>query len=97
MLQQFLIPIAVLYAAFSIREVFVVNRRAGKGKTIASFLHPLVSLLLAATFWLSWHTASGSEAFQQLVALVSVCVAFAAALVALFRRIEYLRHSHHYG
>ena len=94
MLQQFFVPILVLYAAFSIREMFVVNRRSGVGKTIASALYPLIALLLAVSFWLSWHTASGSEAFQQLVAFVSASVAFAAALVALFRRVEYLRHNH---
>lgn len=97
MLQQFLVPIVVLYAAFSIREVFITNRPDGVGKTITRALNPLVALLLAVSFWLSWHTASGSAAFQQLVAFVSACVAFVATLVALIRRVGYLRFNHHHG
>lgn len=97
MLQQYLVPIVILYAAFSIREVFIANRPGGVRRTITSALKLLVALLLAISFWLSWHTASGSEVFQQLVAFVSACVALVAMLVALFRRVAYLRHSHHYG
>ncbi len=97
MLQQFLVPIVILYAAFSIREVFIANRPGGVRKMITSALNTLVALLLAVLFWLNWHTASGNAAFLQWVVFVSVCVAFVMALAASIRRVVHLRFSHHHG
>ncbi len=97
MLQQFLVPIVILYAAFFIRAVFIANRSGGVRKIITSVLNTLVALLLAVSFWLSWHTTSGNSAFLQWVVFVSVCVAFVMALATLIRRVVHLRFSHHHG
>lgn len=92
---SFLVPIASLLATMSILFVFTVNRRANIARTIMCVIFPVLFVMFAWTDWSGWHTSSGNEAVQYSIAFVCMCVAFAATLIALGRRIGWLRHHHH--
>lgn len=93
----FLVPIFSLLTAASIMFAFTVNRRAGAARTVLCVIFPLVFVLFASDNWRGWHAASGNQALQYEIAFVLSCVTLAALLIALGRRIAWLRHHKHDG
>lgn len=92
-----LVPVAgvcaVLAAVFAVR----VNRQKSVGQTIMCVFFPVLFADFAVTKWYEWHAASGNEAFQYSVAFAIYCVTFVITMIALIRRLLWLRHHHHEG
>ncbi|HET6632750.1 MAG TPA: hypothetical protein VFG73_08600 [Rhodanobacteraceae bacterium] len=89
------LPFAVLYLSISILFVLAVNRQANVARTIQSILFPAVFGLFAWDDWHSWQAASGGQALWHSIAFALTCAAFILMLIALARRLWWLRrHSH---
>lgn len=86
---------AVLYAAMSIHFALMVNRRATVSRTVLCVTFPILFSLFVWDDWDRWHASSGNDALQYSIAFVLTCVALAGMLIALGRRLWWLRHHKH--
>lgn len=93
----FMVPIAGLCVVFTSLFALTVNRYANVSQTIVCIIFPFLFALFAWQSWDGWHGSDGNEAIQYLISFVCFCVVFTVTLVALGRRIFWLRHHNHEG
>lgn len=86
------LPLAVLYAAMGITCALTVNRRTNVPRTLLCVIFPILFAMFAWDDWGRWHASGGSEAVQYSIAFVLTCVASVGMLIALGRRVWWLRH-----
>lgn len=94
---ELIVPIVLLVVVASIVFVLRSNRPAGVTRTIPYVIGTLLYANFAWNFWSGWHTSSGNEALLYLIAFVLACVAVAAFMTVLGRRMWWLRHNPHDG
>lgn len=91
----FIVPIAMLCVAMSIPYAFTATRNPRLSKTIVCVIFPVFFAMFSWSIWQDWHAANNTGALQYLLVFVCVCLTFAITLVALGRRVQWLRHHHH--
>ena len=89
------VPVAVLCLALATVYAFEANRRANKGRTIMCFIFPVVLALFVGSAWYDWHSSSGNSATQYMIAFWCWCATCLMTLIALARRLWWLRTNRH--
>lgn len=90
-----MIPIALVIIPVTIMLAIRVNRRSTVAHTILCVVLTYLFGRFAWIDWRAWQTVSGNAAEHHAIMFALSCVLFAVMLIALGRRLWWLRHHHH--